>query len=186
VHAVLERLGVLRFCRTPRFNNPDMRHVHKTHSLYYRHHMNNVTLDGTDCLLNTKGWFDSSSSAVIRMNLQTREAGFYAKPGSFIGAHDGCFHDGFFYVTEADNNSLARLNPTNGAIERFPLNPEYYFVRGLASLNNNWLIGFSPLRNSQGSAQIGVYDQQTLKKLKTISIPPFYGDDLAVAIHTIA
>jgi hypothetical protein len=183
--AVIRRLGLLAYLRIPKYRTEETRFVHKTVSPYYRHHMNNVFFYENQLFLNTKGWFDTKTSSVIRLNLATMESDFFVKPGGFIGSHDGIFHDGWYYVTEADNNSLARSDCSGKRIERFPLQPEGYFIRGLARVDGFWFIGFTPQRGSTDPALIGVYEAQSLQRECLVRVPDLYGPGESVAIHTI-
>lgn len=184
--AAVRRLGLVSYLRIPKYQDEETRFVHKSVSPYYRHHLNNVFFYENQLYLNTKGWFDTTSSSVIRLDPATLEADFFVKPGGFIGSHDGMFHDGWYYVTEADNNSLARSDCSGQRIERFPLRPEGYFVRGLALVDGFWFVGFTPRRGSSNPTCVGVYEAKSLQRESLVRVPDLYCPGEPLAIHTIA
>src|SRR5690606_8028125 len=96
---------------------------HKSVSPYYRHHMNEVrnSADGKELLINTKGWFDTTSSAIIALDKETRRGRLLAEPGTFRGCHDGVVDGDWYVVTESDNNSIARLHIPSGEVERYAI-----------------------------------------------------------------
>lgn len=162
----------------------ESRHVHKTCSPYYRHHMNNVVHRNGDLYVNTKGWFDTTSSAVIKLNLRTFQEEFFAAPGTFMGSHDGNFDDGKYYVTEADNNSVAWID-TAGEVNRVNLLPNNYFVRGLEKVGDKWVVGFTPRRNTDNECLLIVYDEKFKIPEKEIPIDGIMPKEAGVAVHAI-
>ncbi|QIB65970.1 NHL repeat-containing protein [Kineobactrum salinum] len=182
--SVLRKLGLARLVRTPAYRGEELRYIHKSRSRYYRHHVNNILLHNNNLYINTKGWFDTSSSSVICMDLETKRSRWLAEPGSFIGSHDGVIRNGNLYVTEADNSSLAWINLASKCIERVPLNPAGYFIRGLVEYGGSWIIGFTPRRGSGHELMLGIYDKSTLEHQEAIVIPSLHGPD-GTAIHSI-
>jgi len=182
----IRRLGLGSLLGVPAYRDAETRHVHKSRSPYYRHHLNNVYIHESKLYLNTKGWFDSKSSSVIELDSESLEARFLVAPGGFIGSHDGLVYRDWFYVTEADNNSIARVSLATLVIERFPVQPDGYFVRGLAVVDDTFIIGFTPRRETGDPPCIGQYDAGDLQRIRLVEVPDLYGAGDPLAIHTLA
>lgn len=183
--AVLRRLGLNKYIRFRHVGGADTRHIHKSISPSYRHHLNNVAVHAGEIFLGTKGWFDTSRSSVIKIGPQGNNGSFFVLPGGFMGAHDAVFDKGFLYVTEADNGSIARANLYSGKINRYRLPASEYFVRGLCKVGDEWVVGFTPLRGSSRDACIGFLHGETFSVRRFIKIPQVYGTGQPVAVHSI-
>lgn len=181
----IRKLNLRKYVITPKYQNEETRYVHKTTSPYYRHHLNNVYVTDEFIYLNTKGWFNSKNSSVIKIKKQTRESSFFAKPGTFIGSHDGVIHKGHYYVTEADNNSVSRVNLNGSNLERFELEPKGYFVRGILLTGDVNFVGFTPLKNGDDSCKIISYNKDFSRKIKEFVLPDLCGHKQKTAVHTI-
>ncbi|WP_017756534.1 hypothetical protein [Calidifontibacillus oryziterrae] len=176
-------LNILKYVRTPN-KIIESRYIHKTCSSYYRHHMNNITYNQGHLYVNTKGWFDTRTSAVIKLNIDSLEEEFFVEPGGFIGSHDGYFFNGKYYVTEADNNSIAWKDSDN-KIERIQLKPENYFIRGLEKVNDSWIVGFTPSRGSNNVCLLKIYNEDFNIVKNEININDLLPREIGVAVHTI-
>jgi hypothetical protein len=177
------KYGWRKYVYTPKYRGQETRHVNKNNSSHYRHHLNDVNIIGDDLYLNTKGWFNSVDSAIIKIDKEGKNARFFVKPKTFIGSHDGILHKDRYYVTEADNNSVASVDSDGKDLKRFKLEPDGYFVRGLILEDDKNYVGFTPLRGTQDKAMIIEYDKEFSKPLQKIVIPDVCGENEQVAVH---
>lgn len=183
----LDRLGKV-FSRSGQggrtFAEREFRYVHKGHSAYHQHHLNDVRYHRGELYLTTKGWFEGTSSAVIRLNPRTQESEFFVEPGGFRAMHDGEFLEDRFVVTESAANGVAWRN-ADGTIETRRLKEEPYFTRGLAYTGHSFLVGFTTFRGTDHPAQIAEYDHSFTNEISSMCIDEFYPPEVGTAIHAM-
>jgi hypothetical protein len=168
-----------------RFVDRDYRYIHKNNTGYHYHHLNGAFYHAGALYITTKGWNgESEKSAVLRLDLQTLRAEFFASPGSFCGMHDAVFVNETLYVTEAKANSVAWRTP-DGNITSRKIEPAGYFVRGLCYTDSSFLVGFSTWRNSNLPAQIVEYDTQFEHQLSAMDVSMFYPEGKKTAVFTL-
>jgi hypothetical protein len=176
-----------------KFEIQEYRGLDKTRSMLHFHHLNEVAVRGDEIYILTKGWNDSTSSSMIKLNMHDLDtAKFIAPPGTFSGAHDILFNDNYVYVTESHTSSIGRaVFGESATVRHWKIANEGYFVRGLCGTDDNSLIvGFTPPRD----AKHNINRQPFLREYSSNSFDSFtgemclncfYSDSVGGAIHCI-
>ncbi|MBF0624815.1 MAG: hypothetical protein HQL82_08410 [Magnetococcales bacterium] len=169
-----------------RWRPGDYRWMHKSRSPYYRHHLNEVTWHAGQLYVATKGWNDGESSAVLRLDPSSGDAGFFVRPGGFRGVHDGLFQEGRLLVTESGSNGVA-WRAADGSLHRQHLDPAPSFVRGLCALpdDEGFLVGFTRLRGRLDPALVVGFDPTWQRELGRVDVSGFYPPEMGAAVHAI-
>lgn len=162
----------------------EYRYIHKSNSPYHNHHLNDVRYYDNNLYITTKGWYDGTSSAIIKLNLDTMQDEFFVQPGGFQGIHDGLLINDVFIVTQSANNSVG-LRGKDGTLTTIPLHPSSYFLRGLEYTGNSFLIGFSTWRNQTLPAKIIEYDTSFSSIISEMDVSFLYPKEVGTAIYAI-
>ena len=151
---------------TSHFNEKiDYRGIHKSNSIYHNHHMNDVCcVEENIIYITTKGWNDFENSSIIKLNVKSGKARFISQPGSFRGLHDCVLKNSKILVTESSKNSIG-IQLNNGKIEHKVLSDEPFFIRGLVSADDGFVVGFSSVRHEDAPEAKVVYYDSSFDKI---------------------
>ena len=194
ISKIVRRLGFFQFQKLFKisFKTDEYRSVDKRRSPYHAYHMNEFAVINNQVYICTKGWNDNefTKSAIIVLDLNTRNSFFLAKPGTFCGAHDLLFlhKEKKLFVTESGNQSIGILDINKKSIEHRRLCEKKYFIRGIASCSNGFLVGFTSdrLRTCGGSYPFIIeYDNSFNQVGNSFVFDQFYTEDIGGAIHNI-
>jgi|GEM_PF-2442730 hypothetical protein len=166
-------------------NNKEYRGLDKTRSGLHSHHVNEISYVDNNLYVLTKGWNNTTSSSLIKLNLEFTKECFILNPGDLGGAHDIIFSNNQISFTESLSESLGLYLLDTNKIIHHKLSNNNYFVRGLSFYKDDYLIGFTPARNEKNNRFpfIAQYDK-SLKKIEQLHFD-YYGSEIGGAIHFI-
>lgn len=173
-----------RIVQAQKFRDRDYRFRHKKFTGHHHHHLNDVTWYDDHLYIMTKQWNTNQKGAIIKLNVQSRNAEFLVPSDTFDGLHDCVWYDNHCYVTESGANQVGWCD-TDGHVVRQPIEPSPYFVRGLCDMGESWLVGMSTLRNTGLPAQLVEYDREFKQMLSSMDVSFFYPKDKGTTIHSI-
>ncbi|MEO5367838.1 MAG: hypothetical protein H7831_16050 [Magnetococcus sp. WYHC-3] len=162
----------------------EWRHVHKSRSPLYRHHLNDVSWHRGALYLTTLSWFQQPGGAVLRLDPRDRRASFLATPGSLAGPHDGEDDGGRLLVTQSRARAVAWVDH-DGTVTSRTVTPDPCFVRGLCPTPTGWLVGFTRLRRSADPSWIVEYDREFLHERGRMDVSGFYPPEQGCAVHAL-
>ena len=183
---IAQRLKLAQKIKIP-FNVSEFRSQDKKKSPYHNHHLNEVIYYKNSLYILTKGWNNTLSSSIIRLYPETKEAAFISPPGSYCGAHDLLTDNDRIIITESGSECVGFLSNDN-VVSHTKITNHESFIRGIASTNDGFLVGFSYNRKkTRGPKQsvIREYDKNFNQVNYELNFDTFYPDSIGSAIHNI-
>lgn len=164
--------------------NKDFRLKHKSSTGMHKYHLNDINVYDNKIYITTKNSPQKNKKGMFaKMDIDFKN--FEIISSNLDAPHDGILNKNFFYLTQSESGTIAKIKYNKKESIDIKVNPKDYFIRGFDSYNDYFFIGFSNYRlNLSNSAKIVVYDKNFIKK-DEILLNGFFDDKSGCAVHSV-